>query len=505
MTESAKFSGNDAKRAARNISALIIASIVSKGLLFVWQLILVPWLGDFDYGIYGTVGALMAVAASIASFSMGLIVIRDVARAPALAGKYWSAMMVWQTALALLAYVGMNGFGFAVGYSEAVRVFAALAGINLFVDLFGNMGHDLLLAREAMLKTSLVEVGHIILRIGLAVVALSLGWGLLGVYGAAIVSGLGRSAALVWLNWRAGLRPQFPFDRRIGMPLLVNSAPLALSAFLTQVYQHTDKLMTAGILGEASTGYLTVAFVIHFGIIELFSTTVLVAAYPMLSRYYESGKNPLFGLMIEKLSRYMVIITLPLALTISIFADDITVPLFGIDFAPTAGILRLLIWYTMLAMIGNVFSKAMLIQNRQRRLLLFRAVGLLLNIALNTILLFGWGDPRGAALASIMAETLVLGLLVWNFRTVGWQWRKIAASIRRLLAIAALAALVMLALRGLHFMLAMALGLGIYIGAVLYGRVLSENDWDLLYRLASAMPGGAVVRRGWKRDVEWSG
>lgn len=504
MIESVRFSVGDAERAARNASALIIASIVSKGLLFIWQLVLARLLGDFDYGIYGTVGALMAVAASLAGFGMGLIVIRDVARAPAQAGKYWSAMMVWQTALAGLAYVGMNGFGFAVGYSESVRVFAALAGLNLFVDLFGNMGHDLLLAREAMLKTSLVEVGHIILRIGLAALALALGWGLLGVYGAAIASGLVRSAALVWLNWRAGLRPEFPFDRRIGMPLLVNSAPLALSAFLTLAYQHTDKLMTTGILGEASTGYLTLAFVIHFGIIELFSTTVLVAAYPMLARYYESGRNPLFGLMIEKLSLYMVIMTLPLALTISIFADDITAP-FGLDFAPTAGILRLLIWHTALAMIGNVFSKAMLIQNRQRRLLLFRAVGLLFNIALNAILLFGWGDPRGAALASIMAETLTLGLLVWNFRTVGWRWRKIAVSVRRLLLIAALAALVMLGLHGLHFMLAMTFGLGIYIGAVLYGRVLSEDDWDAVYRLVSAMPGGAVVRRCWKRDVEWSG
>ena len=503
MTEPARLSGNDAKRAARNVSILIIASMISKGLLFIWQLILVRLLGNFDYGVYGAVGALMAVAASISSFSMGLIVIRDVARAPARAGKYWSAMMVWQTVLALLAYVGMNGF--AVGYSETVRVFAALAGINLFVDLFGNMGHDLLLAREAMLKTSLVEVGHIILRISLAFLALSLGWGLLGVYAAAIASGLVRSAALVWLNWRAGLRPQFPFDRRIGIPLLVNSAPLALSAFLTQAYQHTDKLMTTGILGEASAGYLTIAFVIHFGIIELFSTTVLVAAYPMLSRYYESGKNPLFGLMIEKLSLYMVIMTLPLALTISIFADDITVPLFGLDFAPTAGILRLLIWYTMLTMIGNVFSKAMLIQNRQRRLLLCRAVSLLFNIALNALLLFGWGDPRGAAIASIMAEALMLGLLAWNFRTVGWQWRKIAASGRLLLGIAALAALVMLALRGLHFIPAMALGLGIYISAVLYGPVLGEHDWDILYRLASAMPGGAVVLRWWKRDVEWNG
>ncbi len=503
MTESARLSGNDARRAVRNVSALIIASLISKGALFVWQLVLAPWLGDFDYGIYGTVGGLMAVASSISSFGMGLIVIRDVARAPEQAGKYWSAMMVLQTVLALLAYVSMNGFAVTVSYSETVRAFVALAGINLFVDLFGNMGHDLLLAREDMLKTSVVEVGHIILRIGLAVWAVALGWGLLGVYGAAIVSGLGRSAVLVGLNWRAGLRPQFPFDRSIGMPLLVNSAPLALSAFLTQAYQHTDKLMTTGILGEANSGYLTAAFIIHFGIIELFSTTVLVAAYPLLSRYYEDGKNPLFGMMIEKLALYMVIISLPLALTISIFADHITAP-FGDNFAPTAGILRLLIWYTMLTMIGNVFSKGMLIQNRQRRLLLFRAGGLLLNIALNTILLSGWGDPRGAALASIIAEAGVLCLLIWNFRTLGWQWRKIAGSMRRLLIIAAVAAPVMLTLRDLNFMLAMASGLAIYMGAVICGRVLSEHDWDLLYRLTSAMPGGGVVLRYWKRDIEWN-
>ena len=503
MTESARLSDHDARRAARNVSALVIASLASKGLLFIWQLILGAWLGAFDYGVYGTVGGLMTVGASIASFGMGMILIRDVARRPEQAGKYWSAMMFWQTVLALFAYIGMNGF--AVVYSETLRVFVALAGLNLFVDLFGNMGHDLLLAREAMRKTSLVEVAHIILRVGLAAWALSLGWGLLGVYGAAILSGLGRSAALVWLNWRDGLRPHFPFDRGIGLPLLVNSTPLALSAILSQVYQHTDKLMTTGILGEENTGYLTIPFVIHFGIIELFSTTVLVALYPVLSRYYGAGKNPLFGRMIEKLTLYMVIISLPLALTLSIFADDITMPLFGLGFAPTAGILRLLVWYTLLMMIGNVFSKAMLIQNRQRRLLQFRALGLLLNIALNAILLSGWGDPRGAAIASIIAEALTLGLLIWNFRALGWAWRQIAVSIRRLLVIAALAALVMLALRELNFLLAMASGLLIYIGAVIYGRVLSENDWDWLYRFACAMPGGAVVGRWWKRDIELNG
>ena len=500
MSESMQLSGSDAKRAARNVSALVVASVISKGTLFVWQLALFAWIGAHDYGIYGTVGGLMVIAGSITSFGMSLIVIRDVAREPQKAGSYWSAMLFWQAALALVAYLGINSF--SVVYDETLRAFVALAGLNLFVDLFGNMGYDLLLAREEMLKTSLVEIVHVLLRIGLAVLALVLGWGLLGIYVASILSGLIRSLALVALNLRDGLRPTFPIDRGISTPLLVNSIPLAASAFLTLAYQQTDKLMTTGILGVEGTGYLTVAFVVNFGVIELFSTTVLVAAFPLLSRYYGEGKNPLFGFLIEKLTLYMVIIVLPLALSISLLAPAAIISLFGQQNAATAGILSILIWYTAITMIGNVFSKGMLIQNRQRLLLAFRAVGLGLNIVLNTILLTQWGDPRGAAIASIISEAIVLILLLLSFRALGFQRRRIANSVLRLLLIAAPVALLMLGIRGFHFIPALLIGLFVYLMSMRLGRVFDSEDIDLLYRLAAALPGGALLLRFWKRDVK---
>lgn len=493
-------SGSDAKRAARNVSALVVASVISKGALFVWQLVLFAWLGAHEYGIYGTVGGLTVIAGSISSFGMSLIVIRDVARQPEKAGSYWSAMIFWQTALALAAYVGINGF--SAVYDETLRAFVALAGLNLFVDLFGNIGYDLLLAREQMLKTSLVEVAHIMLRIGLAILALVLGWGLLGVYGAAIASGLFRSLVLAGLNWRDGLRPTFPIDRAISRLLLLNSAPLAASAFLTLAYQHADKLMTTGILGVEGTGYLTVAFVINFGVIELFSTTVLVAAYPLLARYHGEGKNPTFGFLIEKLALYMVLIALPLALFVSLLAPDATRSLFGAQNAVTAGILSILIWYTAITMVGNVFSKAMLIQNRQRLLLAFRALGLGLNVTLNAILLTAWGDPRGAAIASVVSESLVLFLLCSSFAAAGFQWRRLATSVLRLTLIAAPVALITIGIRSFHFMPALLAGLVVYTLGMRLARVFNSDDIDLLYRLVAALPGGSLVLRFWQRDVD---
>ncbi len=498
--EPASVAGSDAKRAARNVSALMIASVISKGTLYIWQLALSTWLGPSEYGIYGAVGGLMVNAAAVASFGMGLIIIRDVARDPSKAGKYWSAMLYIQTVLALVAYIAMNGV--AIGYSETLRAFAALAGINLFVDLFGNMSHDLLLAREDMVKTSLVEIVHIVFRIALALLALTAGWGLLGVYGAALISGLARSVVLTALNFRAGLRPEFPFDRGIARPLIINSAPVALSSILTLAYQHADKLMTTGFLGERVTGYLTAAFVINIGMIELFSASVLVAAYPLLARYYEDGANPVFGNMIEKLARYNMIIGLPLALSISILAEKIMIPLLGEAYAPSAGILRLLIWYTAAAMFGNVFHMGLVIQNQQRQLLLIRGVGLALNATLTAILLLKWGDPRGAVIASIIGEVLVVILFLKGFRAPGLTWRSLNHSAMKLLIIAGPTALVVLALREHAIILPVFAGAVVYLAGVILTRVLSADDWDLLYRLAESIPGGGYLTRFWRRDVE---
>lgn len=491
----------DARRAARNVGALMAASLLSKGALFAWQIVLAPWLGAADYGIYTTVASLLAIGGLISNFGFGLIVIRDVAREPGKAGHYWTAMLFMQTALAGLAYAAVLLAGAAAGYSTELLAYAAVAGISLLVDIFGTMCSDLLLAQEKMLHTSLVDIVHIGLRIGLALLALAAGWGLMGVYGAAITAGVLRAAALWGLNLRAGLRPAWPLDRGITRLLFFNSLPLALSALLSLFYQHADKLMTTAIIGEEGTGYLGPAFVINFGVIEMLSTTVLVATYPLLSRYYASDRPAMFGFMAGKLVLFMLIAGLPLALVFSIYAYEITTLLFSPQFAPTAGILSILIWYTMITMVGNVFSKAMLVQNRQRLLLAIRGGALALNVLLNAYLLARYQDPRGAAVASIAAELLALALMLRFFRAEGWRWQELLPRLARLLPLAAATAFVMLLLRGPAAPAGMAAGLLLYAAGLLLAGALRADDWDLLYRITAALPGGRLLHRVWKRDV----
>ena len=491
-TESLPISAQEARRAARNAGAIAAASLLSKGALFFWQLALARAIGEADYGIYGTVGAFIAVGTSIVNFGMGPIVIRDVAREPKQAGKYLTATLVMQTALAVLAYGLVNGAAALGGYESAIRSLLALAAFSLVVDILGNMTNDLLLAQERMLASSVVAIGHIALLIALAGAALLMGFGLPGVYVATIAAGLGRALVLWALVLRGGVRLEWPFDREIALPLLLNGAPLAISAFLSLAYQHADKLMTTRFIGTADTGYLTAAFVIVFGIIELLNTTILIAIYPMMSRY----QGETFTFIVEKLAFFTLLIGLPLALVLSIFAAEMIVPLFGPNFLPTAAVLRILIWYTAIAMTANVFAQGLVVQNRQRVLLAIRATGLAINITLNALLI-----PRigiiGAAIASLSAELLVLVVLVRDFRAI--QWAQLVPRLLRLVLLTLVVGAIMVLLGQVHTVA------GIIVGPLLYAlgitRVLAPDDWDLLYRLVAAMPGGALIRKFWQRDV----
>lgn len=493
----------DARRAARNAGAIALARILSNGSLFIWQLVLIPLLGPAQYGLYGTVGAFFLIATTVAALGMGNIIIREAARHPARAGSYLSAQLVLQTLLTLIAYVGVNGAAHALGYPEAVRVFVAIAGLSLFVDQLGTIAYEHLLARERMVINAAVDIGAVLARIALAWVLLALGYGLFGVYAAALISGLAR-AAFLWLALvRGGVWPRFPVDRSLARSLMIDAMPLAASALLFQAYAHADRLVTASVIGTREVAYLTAALTISYGMVEVLSVTVLVAVFPMMSRaYLPGGDNALFRVIVEKLAFFTLVIVLPLALTIAVFSDTLAL-IFGADFRPTANILRLTVWYAMLSMSGAVYAQALIVQNRQRTTLLIRAGGLGLNLVLLWTLLPRLGVV-GAPIASIAAEALALALLARAFSAQAGirtsqddsrGWRRIAGPVPRVLAAAGLAGLAMIGLGSLHFVLGMAGGLIVYAAAVLGLRALRADDWAFVRRLVEAMPGGKAIAR----------
>jgi O-antigen/teichoic acid export membrane protein len=494
-------SGQEARRVARNAGAIAAARIVSSGVQVVWQLVLVSALSPDAFGIYGTAVAFVLIGTSVTNFGMGPIVIRDVARHPQRAGKVLTATLFMQTALGLLAYAGVNAAAALGGYSEAVRVFVAIAGVSLILDVLGNMCNDLLLAQERMVASAALTIAHIITMVILAGIGLAAGYGLFGVYAGTLTASLLRTLAAWALVLRGGTHPVWPFDRGTAWPLLLNGAPLALAAFLYLAYQQIDKLLTNRILGDADTGYLAFAFFVVFALVELLNTTILTATFPLLSRAHDDSNRELFGFIVQKLAFFTVIIVLPITLTLTVFTGDVIGWFAFLEkYRPAGEVLRVLAWYALATMLVAVLSQGLTVQNRQRRTLGIRAAGLAVNVALLIALLPTLGVP-GAAVAAVCAEALSLALLAVAFRAEGWDWRRLAPRLLRLALLGAVIFVVMLALRGVHPLAGMVVGLAAYAGGVFALRILAPDDLDLLYRLTAALPGGTFIRRYWKRDV----
>ncbi|MEW6578860.1 MAG: oligosaccharide flippase family protein [Chloroflexota bacterium] len=494
------FTSAVAQRAARNATALALSNIASKGVLFAWQLLLARWLGAEGYGVYGTIGALLAVGAAIPDFGMGLIVIRDVANRPQDANRYLTATLTLQPILAALGYVVLTVAAFLFDYDAELRALLAFAALSLLVDALGNMCHNQLLAIERMVIPAAIATGHVILLVILAGIALAAGAGLWGLYAATLIAGLLRAAVYWAALLRAGARPQFPVDRAVARGLLIAGWPIAVTSFLALAYQHADKLLTTALIGAEGTGQLTAGFVIVFGVIELLSTTVLVAVFPLMSRTYAGGQRRLFEVMLEKLAFFNLTLSLPIAIFTSLLAVPLSAWVFGAEFTRTADVLRILIWYTVVTMIVNVFAKALLVQNRQRRLMIIRAGGLALNVLLLLILLPALDVP-GAAVATLIAESAILVAVVRSFTFPADWWGRVINHLWRMALVGVLLAGIVLALRTVHPLVAALVGAPAYVALLLLSGALARDDWDLIYRLATAMPGGALIGRWWRREL----
>lgn len=498
--ENSAFSDGTAQRAARNAAALAISNIASKGAQFLWQLVLARWLGSEGYGVYGTIGAMMAIGAAIPEFGMGMIVIRDVANRPKDANRYLTATLTLQPLFAALGYVVLMISAFLFGYDTDLRLLLAFAAVNLLVDTLGNMCHNQLLAIERMVIPSIISAGHVFALVILAAIALAAGGGLWGLYAATLIAGLGRTV-IYWIALlRNGARPTFPVERAIIRGLLRAGWPIAVTSFLSLAYQHADKLITTAMIGEDGTGQLTAAFVIVFGVIELLSTTVLVAVFPVMSRSWGSGQREFFELMLEKLAFFNLTLSVPIGIFTSLLAVPLSAWIFGEGYTQTAYVLRVLIWYTVVTMVVNVFAQALVISNRQRLLMIVRVSGLVLNIALLLVLLPVLDVP-GAAVATLIAESALLIAVMSSFTFPSDWWARVINHLWRLAIVAAVTVGIVLALRGVHPLLAAMIGVPAYGLLLLFSGAFAKDDWDLIYRLVLAMPGGNLLTRYWKREL----
>ena len=410
---------------AQNASFLTVASVLQKMISSVYFVIIARFIGVENTGAYFTVLSSIAIFTIIADGGFGVVLTRETAKTPEKAGEYLSTVVISKLCFAVLAVAALLVSRFAFTYPPQAVLVVVAAAVTLVCDSLQNIAYGLLRANKNLLFESLGVIGSqaLTLCIGAAalVMKLPLVW-LIIAY--AVPSFLASVYGTLVVRCLLGLKLCWHFDRALFKRFARMAWPFAVAGLLTRLYSYSDSIVMVKLLPLRQIGWWSTAYKLTYAF-QFIPTALTAGAFPAMSALL--GRNPAgIAALYERCARYLITVSVPLAIGIASVARPFIHLAYGTQFLPAAVPLQI--------MVGSLIGGFLVLLNgstlnalgKQRTQMGLLAGTLVLSFGLNMLLIPRLGIVGGAitALATNFLLALV-GLLVIkrclpiSLRTIG--------------------------------------------------------------------------------------
>lgn len=232
---------------------------------------------------------------------------------------------------------------------------------------------------------------------------------------------------------------------------------------------NTD-ILIIGFLGSAEqVGFYSVAVRI-VQILYIFSAVAASSSLPIFSRFVKNEKEKIRGAL-ENMLKFAFSFSLPVALGGIISGAALVKLLFGNEYAPATLSFQILLATLAFNFAAVILSTIVFVYNRQKVLIMYAAIGGILNVIFDLFLIPAFGI-KGSAIATLAAQIIADGYL-WF---IAWQIVRFNPYLKlQKIVIASLVssiALFLLLNIGVNALIALAADAGIYL-ALLY--VMKES------------------------------
>jgi O-antigen/teichoic acid export membrane protein len=410
--------GEAVRRVARNSLAPMVTSLVNKVIDFAFAALMLRILGPTLAGRYYFAVVVIGYLDIFTNFGLNLLLIREVARDWVQANRYLSnttalRLILWLASLPVLGVflVVWRGLGnlpddtaWAIGL-----LMLALVPSNLAAAL-----SSLFNAFERMEYPAGITTLTTLLKVGLGVLVLLVGWGFVGLAGVSIVTNLVTAAILGRLAIRQFFRPRFEFDPGFVRRMVGVSYPLMLNHLLQTLFFKVDVTLLQPLKGDAVVGWYSTAYkwIDALLIIPAYFT---MAIFPLMSRYAATAQDSLRRAYVLAV-RLLVMIALPVAVLTTFIADELILILGGPEYLPHGAIaLQIMIWFLPFSFVNGVTQYVLIALDQQRWITKTFALAAAFNIGANLLFIPHFSYPAAAAI-TIASEWVLLVPWTWNVR-----------------------------------------------------------------------------------------
>lgn len=447
-------------RVVRGSAWRLIANGLGIALGLATAALLLHHLGVRESGRYVTVISLVAVAVAVADGGLNIAASRDLALRAAPDRRGLMANIIGQRLVVMPAAVALVVlFAVAAQYPARMVFGTILAGLGALLASLANALLVRLTVELRNLGLALVDFARqLVTLIGVAVLV-AVGARLTPFFAVLILAGLTMLALVPLVAGRAAvLRPRF--DRLVQRQLLSTALPLAVALGLGQVYFRLVIVLMSLISNPRQTGYFGGSLRAVESLVTV-PALIVGVALPVLTAAARDD-HPRLRYAIEGLSQGAVIGgTLLILVTVRAAAPLMSI-IGGGAFRPAGGVLRVQVGALLFITLYQIWTGALLALGHQRELILTNVLGLLGLAGFAAALVPAFG-AQGGAVASVLGDALLAGLIYWRLqRRVGQVMVK-PAFLGRVL-VAAGAACIPLAVGVLPGFVAAALSATVFLG-----------------------------------------
>ncbi|MHB1413092.1 MAG: flippase [Thermoleophilia bacterium] len=451
-------------RVPLNAALLSSAQLARTIIGFLFFLVLARRLGPDVYGKYMFAFSLSEIFSIASDVGLHEYSIREFSRRPELLNQRLAGILTLKTILASTSAVVMILITPLMGKdsstSMAVVAFAlAQIGYSWFyaATIAYSVKQDLHIQAFLWLleKVLFAAAGITVLLAGHSFVLVALS--------NTFVQFIGGITA-VWIVWRKYGPFLMSTDRAQWQSYLKAALPFGLIVGFYLVYFRIDSVMISFFRGDVEVGLYGAVYNLVSAL--MFLPSGLVAAlFPRLAGTYHSPTD-IVDDPFQRASRWLLALSLPMAVGGWLLADPLIRTLLGSRYAPAATALAVLIWTVPVWFITFLQGNILTIIERQKTVALVGLVNMILNFAMNLLVIpiFGF---TGAAVTTLLTELAGLIQMFYLLRK-NISLAGTAVTALKVTALAAAMGVLVMLLRGrLNVMVVVAIAATAYGAAVL--------------------------------------
>jgi len=471
---------------ARNSAFVLASQVLIRIAAFVFSVYVVRRLGAVQFGQYSTVMAYVAIFGIFTDLGMAPYSVREMAEDHQRTGWLLPNSVAIRLLLSLVVLFVAPLSAFWLGKEESLVWGILIASAGQIVWAFQGPLACALIARERLDYDATFAFIERVVFWSLGTLALLGGMGFIGLILASLVGVGARALLSTWVLLRRLGTNRFELNMRRWPSLLHGALPFGVSGIAFMLRQRFDTILMSFILSDQAVGWYNVPFNL-IGMLLLLAFTVGQAMYPSMARAHVREPDALRRLT-HRAVRYLLILSLPIAVGGIILAERIVVTLYTEEFMRSALILQVMLGALPSLFLLELLGRLANALHLERRLARVTVINAGITVALNLVLVPALG-VLGAALAFVLSRTINLFQNLWLIgkdRLLGQRW----GALPRVFLAASLMGVAVFFLREFH--LAVSIG----VGAVLYGLLLfglRVLEWREMTRLVRMIP--------WRREA----